>query len=233
MTALQHPWLLGILCGSPVLTLLLIRLWSIFGAPPSGNPSGLALFYWCGLIVLASGTGMLLTQGAAVLLNQSLVIPRFVVIICCLPILVLFVFSLFNKVGGLPNGRTIYEWILFIICLICLPILFTLIWRQYGSTFTIGETLTVSIDELARFYVPWFVFFWSLIFSVLNVVAYGMGGEMLHPASTISEAIVIILKPLLQYETCVLISLRSSLGLTAIVLVLCETFRMLTLFIRR
>jgi hypothetical protein len=114
-----------------------------------------------------------------------------------------------------------------------LPILFTLIWRQYGSTFTIGETLTVSIDELARFYVPWFVFFWSLIFSVLNVVAYGMGGEMLHPASTISEAIVIILKPLLQYETCVLISLRSSLGLTAIVLVLCETFRMLTLFIRR
>jgi hypothetical protein len=233
-TLSQHPWLLGILCGSPIFALLIIRLWSAFGASASENSRNVsALLYWCGLIVLAGGMGVLLTQGAAVLLTQSLIIPRALVIICCLPIIGLFASSIFNKVGGVPAGQTIYEWIFFSVCLICLPGIITLIWRHFGTAFIISEIFTVPISELARFYLPVFVLFWTPIFCFLNVFAYGMGGEMLGPSSTILESISMTIKPLSQYESCVLISLRCSLGLTALVLVLCETFRMIALVITR
>ncbi len=223
----QHPWLLGSLSCMPILALFAIGLWTVTGPDRcETSPASLDFVYWLCLVLLAGCAGSILALIASALMQQNLVVSRFLIILCSLPGLTLFIFKIFDRKYDATQAHALYEWLYLIGCWIVLPLLIVPIW---SANFTSDPKFLISVGSLSRQYLPWFVLFWTSIFSFLSIFAFGMGGEMLYPATTFADGLKSLLRPLLQFGDCLLIAFRSSFGLTSLVIVVGESIQTIAL----
>lgn len=223
----QHPWLFGILCLLPQgLVIAMARS----GLNASGaKAENLAILYLASLALLSFSVGCFLFAGICILFEQHIVIPRMLAILCSVPSFTLFVSTVLNlllrrKVGSPPSQR-FNGWIASFACWICAPAVINFLWNTLATQPVANETFRVSLAELCKTYIPWFLFFWTPQFWFLTFFAWGMGGEMLRFESTLTDSISTIWRPLAQYPEIIRICLKNSLGLTAGVLVIWETLR--------